>query len=393
MIREKITQAARILDELNIDLWLIFVRESSTSKDPSVDLVVGTGYTWQSAFCIHRSGKTVAVLGSLDAAEVEKKAYYERIVPYVGGIRESLLKVLGELDPATIALNWSLDNCLADGLTHGMFLQLERLLAGTPWAGRFCSSEAVVAALRGRKTPEEIRRLKRAVDETEQLYRDLCEHLRPGLTERQIADRLTAMTRERGFEPAWSPDHCPSCFTGVPRAGEAHTGPSDRSVERGDVMNMDFGLRIDDYCSDLQRTWYVCREGEVTAPPAVEKGFRAVVDAIAEAAKAARPGVEGWVVDDVARSLIVSRGFPEYPHALGHQVGRSAHDGGVLFCPKWERYGQLPWQKIEEGQVFTLEPRVPIEGHGVATVEEMIIVTPEGGEFISSFQRDLWLVK
>jgi len=123
------------------------------------------------------------------------------------------------------------------------------------------------------------------------------------------------------------------------------------------------------------------------------KGFQAVVDAIALAAETVRPGMEGWVVDDVARQHIVGCGFEEYQHALGHQVGRSAHDGAGLFCPKWERYGDLPYLHVEEGQVYTLEPRVRIPHYGVATVEEIIQVTPEGGKFLSSFQREIWLVR
>jgi len=74
-------------------------------------------------------------------------------------------------------------------------------------------------------------------------------------------------------------------------------------------------------------------------------------------------------------------------------VGRSAHDGAGLLCPRWERYGQLPYLKLEAGQVYTLEPRVHIAGHGVATVEEIAVVTPEGGRFLSSFQREIWIIQ
>ena len=83
---------------------------------------------------------------------------------------------------------------------------------------------------------------------------------------------------------------------------------------------------------------------------------------------------------------------PEYPHALGHQVGRAAHDGGVGLLPRWERYGRLPYGKIEAGQVFTIEPRLPIEGYGVATIEEIVWVTEEGAKFLSKPQRTLTLV-
>ena len=80
------------------------------------------------------------------------------------------------------------------------------------------------------------------------------------------------------------------------------------------------------------------------------------------------------------------------PLGLGHQVGRSTHDGAGLLCPEWERYGNLPYLKIEENQVYTLEPRINIPGYGVATMEEIIVVRPEGGEFLSEPQRELILI-
>lgn len=392
MIKEKIQQSYAILNELDVDLWLIFGRESHTSREPCADLVIGTGYTWATAFILTRTGRSIAIIGSLDAAELRKKGYYDTVVEYVGGIGESLRNTLREIDPATIAINYSTDDIMADGLTHGMYLQLTGHLKDTPYASRLVSSEKLISALRGRKSAEEIRRIKQAIVETEALYREAGREIRPGKTEQELAAFLTRRRTEKGFEAAWALDHCPAVFTGVPLDGQAHTGPSSRVVEPGHIINMDFGLKIDGYCSDLQRTWYVRREGETVAPPEVLKGFQAVVDAIAKAAGAIRPGIEGWQIDDIARQHIISCGFPEYPHALGHQVGRSPHDGAGLLCPRWERYGRLPYLKVEEGQVYTLEPRVTVPGYGVATVEEIIVVRPDGGEFLSSFQRELWLV-
>ena len=73
-------------------------------------------------------------------------------------------------------------------------------------------------------------------------------------------------------------------------------------------------------------------------------------------------------------------------------MGRAAHDGSGLY-PKWERYGEMPFNKIEEGQVYTLEPRISIEGYGVATLEEIIVVTKNGGIFLSRPQRELYYIR
>jgi Xaa-Pro aminopeptidase len=154
-------------------------------------------------------------------------------------------------------------------------------------------------------------------------------------------------------------------------------------------MNIDFGVRLNDYVSDLQRTWYFLKPGEKKAPAIVQKAFDAVRDSIQAAADALRPGKQGWEIDKVARDYILSQGFDEYPHALGHQVGRSAHDGAGTLCPQWERYKEVPFMKVEAGQVYTLEPRVFAPNYGTATIEEIVVVRGNGCEFLSKPQRDL----
>ena len=393
MYREKIEQAVQILNELGIDMWLTFGRESHTLHDPATDLILGTGYTWHSAFIITKDGDSVAIVGSLDAANIEKRGIYKRVIPYLKSIKGDFLNYIKEKDPQKIAINYSEDNVMADGLTYGSFLTLKGLLKDTPYKDRLVSSEEIVSALRGRKSKTEIERIKFAIKETERLYKEVWDYLRPGLTEKQVHQFMVNRMKESGYEPAWDIEMCPSVFTGIPEEGEAHTGPTDKVIERGHVLNMDFGLKINDYCSDLQRTWYILREGETKAPGEVLMGFEAVRDAIVECAKAIRPGMEGREIDAIARNLIKERGFDEYPHALGHQVGREPHDGGGLLAPEWDRYGDLPYKKIEENQVYTLEPRVRIEGYGVATIEEIIVVRKDGGEFLSNLQNEIWLVK
>jgi len=223
------------------------------------------------------------------------------------------------------------------------------------------------------------------------MFARLTPRLRAGMTEKQVAEILFEEMRVAGVESAWDPESCPAVFTGPQSAG-AHASPTDRPIEPGHVMNIDFGVRKDGYCSDLQRTWYFLRPGEKQPPPAVTAGLTTIVEAIAGAAAKLRPGVQGCEVDDVARNLITSRGYPEYPHGLGHQIGRAAHDGAGLLCPRWERYGNLPYERVEAGQCYTLEPRLPIAGHGVATLEEIVVVHDSGCEFLSRRQQDLLLV-
>jgi Xaa-Pro aminopeptidase len=318
--------------------------------------------------------------------------HYDEVIGYVGGITEDLRRVLTRLDPRRIAVNYSLDDAMADGLTHGMFLKLGSALAGTPYPSRVESAERIVAALRGRKSATEQERIRAACQATEQMFRRLTPRLRVGLSEKQVAAFLREdMERDGDLAPAWDADHCPAVFTGPDSAG-AHAGPTDRLVEPGHVMNVDFGVRKDGYCSDLQRTWYFLRSGEERAPDAVVRGFETIVEAIRRAAAVLVPGRKGGEVDRVARSFLTDRGYPEFPHALGHQIGRTAHDGAGLLCPRWERYGSLPDLAVEPGQCYTIEPRLPIPGHGIATCEEIYAVTPDGARALSTPQTELLVV-
>ena len=159
MIREKINQAIEILQEENIDCWLSFVRESSTTFDPAMDLVVGTGVTWQSAFILTASGESIAIVGSLDKANQEDHAYYDSIIAYLQSVEEDLVKTLLKINPNKIALNYSLNTATADGLTHGLYLQLMKYLQKAKLDDRIISSEPLLNKLRGRKSETEISRL------------------------------------------------------------------------------------------------------------------------------------------------------------------------------------------------------------------------------------------
>ncbi len=390
MIREKITQAAGILREEGIDLWLTFVRESEVTYDPALDLILGANCTWQSAFLVPAEGTPVAIVGSLDEARIRETGGFD-VKGYKQSIRQTLTEQLDAFAPGKIAVNYSTNDVMADGLSHGMFLLLEKYLNGTLHLDRLVSSESLMSKLRGRKSPDEIRRIRNNVELTEELFSRVSGFMKPGMTEKEIAAILLGEVDREGVETSWERELCPSVFTGPESAG-AHAGPTDRKIEKGHVLNIDFGTRSERYCSDLQRTWYFLEDGESRAPGEVLRPFETIRDAIALAAERIRPGMEGREVDAIARSYITSEGYDEYPHALGHQIGQKTHDGAGLLCPEWERYGNLPYLKIEENQVYTIEPRITIPGRGIATMEEIIVVRPGGGEFLSHPQREIFLI-
>ncbi len=391
LIREKVEQAVGILQQQCIDCWVTFVRESSILRDPMLSFLCESDLTWHSAFLITRKGETYAIVGEMERKSVEDLGVYQHVQGYVEGVKRPLLDTLKELDPSSIAVNYSKDSEIADGLTHGMYLILTEFLAELEFEDRIVSSEKIVSGLRARKTESEIRRIKHAIDYTLEIFGLVGDFIRPGRSEREIAEFVKGEVAARNLGLAWDENHCPAVFTGPDTAG-AHYRPTERKVERGHVLNMDFGVKFEGYCSDLQRTFYLLEKEERSAPEEVVRGFETIVTAIENARCALKPGVQGREVDAVARQYIVSQGYEEYPHGLGHQVGQFAHDGTALLGPPWEKYGSKPFESIEEGMIFTLEPRLAVPGKGIVTIEEMVIVRGGGAEFLSEPQRELYLI-
>ena len=392
LLKEKIEQAVKILNEKEVDMWLTFIRESSTITDPIIEMTIGSNFTWQSAFIINKDGDTTAIVGSLELDNIKPKGLYKNVTGYLKSIKEPLVEYIKSKNPAKIAINFSKNSELADGLTHGLYLVLLDHLKDTGFENKLISAEEIIASLRGRKSPSELSIMRGAVKETLKIFEEVGNFIKPGVSEIEIADYVKALAKVDGYELAWDEDHCPAVFTGPDTQGP-HSGPTERIVEKGHLVNIDFGIRYNGYCSDLQRTWYVLRDDEESAPEEVEKGFNVIKEAIQKVADHLRPGVQGCEMDDIARNYITEKGYEEYPHGLGHQVGKRVHDGGCGLFPRWEKYGNTPFMKVEQAQIYTIEPRLTVDGYGTATLEEEVFVTKEGCEFISKPQRELMLIR
>ena len=392
LIKEKVEQAKNLLKEFNVDCWITFVRESQINGDPTLAFLVSADVTWHSAFIITKDGKAIAIVGRYDKQTVEDTGAYDEVISFVEGIKDLFQKVMKEINPDKIALNFSEGSEIADGITHGMFLTMQNILNEIGMNDRIVSAERIVSALRERKTISEIQNIKAAIKHTEEIFELTAGFIKPGKTEKEIATFMKNEVEKRKLEFAWEPMVCPAVFTG-PETAEAHYSPTDKKVERGHVLNMDFGVKVNGYCSDLQRTFYILDDNETTALTEVQKGFNTIINSIEKSKQAMKPGIVAKDIDAIARNIVIENGYEEFPHGLGHQVGRFSHDGTALLGPPWEKYAQKPFQLLEEGMVFTIEPRLRVTNRGIATVEEMVIVTEAGAEWLSTPQKELILIK
>jgi Xaa-Pro aminopeptidase len=392
IVKEKIAQATAILNEEGVDVWMLMGRETDVLGDPSLPLVVGTSVTWESAFILSRTGDHVAIVGTGDVANILQTGAWDNVIGYVEGISEPLQAELSKRDPDVIALNYSLDNNMADGLTHGMFLLLQEQLKDTPFIDRMRSAGEIPTKVRARKSPTEIRRIREAVRTTERIWEATQAWLRPGLTEFEVSDFMHGQLEERRIGSSWDWKYCPTVTAG-PDSPRGHVGPTDIKTKAGELVTIDFGVMQDEYTSDMQRTFYFARPGEADAPDEVKRHFAIIDRCIQDAAAFIRPGVLGWEVDDVARRIFADEGLEEWQYALGHQMGRACHDGGTVLGPRWERYGQRPYGSLEENEVYTLEIGCLVPGYGYVSQEEDIVVTADGCEFLAPPQREVIVIR
>ncbi len=396
----KLHQAAGLVAASGADLWLVFVRETAESRDPVLPLILEGGLTWPSALMVTASGRTVAVVGNFDADPLRASGDWDEVIPYVQGIRRDLVQALGRLvgelpRPPRLAINFSRDDPKADGLTHGMYLLLQDILCGTRFEDCCVSAEPIAMGLRGRKVPEEVRRLRRAVRATHEIFAEVEGYAAVGRTEREIFTFTQERVAARGLGLSWDSHGDPIVNSG-PDSMVGHGVPSDTiRLAPGHILHLDLGVLCEGYASDLQRSWLLReppRPERRDLPADVTHAFAAVHGAISEGARVLRPGIEGWRVDDAARRFLVAAGYPEYQHALGHQVGRMAHDGGAVLGPRWDRYGRSPYLPVEPGQVFTLELGVMVDGRGYLGLEEMVLITANGCDWLSERQNSLPLI-
>ncbi len=383
-----------ILKEQKIDVWLTFTRENTV--DPLLKVLGVEEIVARGAFLFSlKDGafRKTAIAASYDVDPIQKSGLYDEVIAYRSeGIKPHLKKAIDALDPKTIAVNFSRDVTVADGLTVGMRRYLDEALG--PRADTFISSERLVVSLLGRKLPDEIAALEKAALGTQRVIAEALtsDHVRPGVTtEKDLNAWMEARGKALGFEVAFA-----SVVTGPSRG---HSDPTDRVIQRGDAIRVDWGASYGGYCADIQRTAYVLKEGESKPPAWLQRLWEATLKANRAAVETLRPGRTGNDVDRAGRSTLTDAGYAEYPHGTGHAIGLKVHDVGPMLGPDWpERYGTPVFFKIEPDQVFAVEPIIYIKPPEIdydfhVGLEEDVVVGKDGARTIGTPQTELILIK
>ena len=383
-----------------IDMWVVLSRENN--PDPiAADLGAGTvvGRTACIFVDTGESLRKIAIAASYDITPIKDSGIYDEIVSYKSeGLLPHLREWVTRFNPKKIGVNISRDTPMSDGLSVSTLEYLKEAI-GPQLSERIVSAEDIIFSLRGRKLPEEIELIRKAVLLTEEILKAALspEVITPGTTtEADVAEFIKAKMKEHGVEPSWEAEQCPNVVAGVTRG---HSGPTDFVIQRGCLVRIDFGIETKGYCTDVQRTAYVLKQGEKEPPAEIMKLWQTVVRANETAVRHMKAGVLGNEVDIAAREVITQAGYEEFAHATGHPIGFSVHGVGPMLGPDWpHRYGKLVFKKLEEGQVFAVEPSASIfspEHGGEIGVgfEEDVVVWKDRAEYLGRHQTKLILIK
>jgi Xaa-Pro aminopeptidase len=259
-----------------------------------------------------------------------------------------------------------------DYLTYGEVAKYRELENKIPGLTLVPTSD-LIESLRLVKEDEEVERIQRAAAIADAAFEHILGVLRPGLTEREVALELEMFMRRQG---ATGPSFETIVASGW-RAALPHGVASDKVIEEGDLVTLDYGAVFDGYCSDLTRTVVVGRASERQ-----REVYGHVLAANELAVAAARPGLTGHELDAVARDYLTSHGLGEaFGHSLGHGIGLAIHE-----APRVSKTGDAT---LTSGMVITIEPGVYLPRWGGVRIEDDVLLTDGGCQVLTHAPKQL----
>jgi len=227
-----------------------------------------------------------------------------------------------------------------------------------------------VEPFRAIKSAEEIELIREAARITDRTVAEFPRLARPGMSEQSVAWEVEKFMRESGADrPGFD-----IIVASGPNSAKPHHHPGDRALAPGDIVIVDLGAEFGGYKSDLTRTFYL-------GDPAEDR-FWDIYNIVYQAQSAAidgiRAGVTGKAVDSLARGVIEAAGHGDhFGHGTGHSLGLDIHED-----PRFSKYSEKVI--LPAGAVMTVEPGIYLPGYGGVRIEDLILVTEDGAEYLSA---------
>ena len=297
-------------------------------------------------------------------AEKEGKNCGVRTIGKGTGYGELLAQLLSEDGVRTLGFE-------EDALLYGTAAELQEK-SGLP-AGQWKPLAGALSTLRAVKSAEEIHKIEEAERIGDAAFSYILEELKPGVTELQIAAKLEYFMKSHGAEG--------TSFDTIAASGlhsaMPHAVPTDKPLEKGDFVTMDFGCRYQGYCSDMTRTVVIGK-----ADARQKEIYQVVLEAQEAALASLRPGMTGAEGDRLARAVIEEAGYGEYfGHSLGHSVGLEIHEKPAL--------SSREETVLAPGMIETVEPGIYIPDFGGVRIEDLVVLTEDGVRNLTRSPKNL----
>lgn len=382
-----------------IDVWLVVCRENS--NDPLADFIGGENAGGTAVFLFERSGdgvRSIVFSPVGEATALRDVGLHDSVAVVARGtsaIRQASDYLIAR-NPARIAINRSASNELADGLSSTQHEALTAAL-GPVLSRRLVSSEDLVDDWLAIKLPAEVEIMRQAAELTAAWQIEAYATIVPGrTTDADVARFLKAKMAAYGVSDAWAPDQNPNVNSGPDRG---HSHATDRVIRAGDVIQTDFGIRVyGRWVTDIQRFAYVLGPGESAPPDSIQRFWSVAKEGVRLVHAAMKPGVSGYEVDKTQREWLRANGSLPVMWSTGHPVGYVAHDAGPGLGGAQEGRTPAPFQlkTLRPGMTYAYDGfyswRIP-EGTKTISVEEMVVITETGADFLIPPQEELVLVR
>jgi Xaa-Pro aminopeptidase len=280
--------------------------------------------------------------------------------------KHGLLRALGE------HLRAQRRSAVAFASGHTTVAQKQTLDAAAQGRIRWVSDDNVVEKLRAVKDPAEIARMREAALLISEVFVKSLPSIRPGTSELDVAAEIEYGIKKMGG----SGTSFETIVASGPRSAWAHARPTSKLLGKSELVVLDQGAILKNYCSDMTRTVFIGR-----APARIRRMYQAVLQAQEAAKQVIRPGVKAGDVDRAARRTLARFGLARYfTHSTGHGLGIEVHE--------MPRLGKGEETVLQEGMVVTVEPGVYVEGLGGIRIEDDVVVTAQGAVDLTTAPRD-----
>lgn len=256
-----------------------------------------------------------------------------------------------------------------DYITYEQFLNFDEKLENT----KLVPLKRSLVELRSVKSLEEVKKIQKAAEIADKAYEHIIQKIQPGMREIDIALDLEYFMKNLGASKVSFDTIVASGY----RSALPHGVASEKTLEKGDMVTIDFGCVYQGYCSDMTRSFVLGHASEKQ-----KEIYDTVLQAQLTALQAVKPGKTGKELDESAREIITGKGYGKYfGHGLGHGVGLDVHE-----LPHVNQLGEKP---MEPGMVITIEPGVYIPEFGGVRIEDLLVVTEDGFKVLSNTPKEL----